>query len=74
MRKSLTIIMLLAAAMLPAFSQAQPPVNICDRTPQVRDYIMNRINERGGGGGGLHMRRRISRSFARCWGCFSSAQ
>ena len=31
--------MLLAASMLPALSQAQT-VNICDRTPQVRDEIM----------------------------------
>ena len=38
MRKLLTF-MLLAAAMLPALSQAQT-VNICDRTPQVRDEIM----------------------------------
>ena len=37
--KKATIIMLLAAAMLPALGQAQT-VNICDRTPQVRDSIV----------------------------------
>ncbi len=37
--KKAAIIMLLAAAMLPALGQAQT-VNICDRTPQVRDAIM----------------------------------
>ena len=37
--KKATIIMLLAAAMLPALGHAQT-VNICDRTPQVRDRIM----------------------------------
>ena len=35
-------IMLLAAAMLPALGQAQT-VNICDRTPQVRDAIMQAV-------------------------------
>ena len=38
MRKLLTI-MLLAAATMPALSQAQT-TNICDRTPQVRDEIL----------------------------------
>ena len=41
MRSLLTLI-LLAAAMLPALSQAQP-VNICDRTPPVRDDIMQAL-------------------------------
>ncbi len=40
MRSLLTI--MLAAAMLPALSYAQT-VNICDRTPQVRDRIMQRV-------------------------------
>ena len=35
-------IILLAAAMLPALGQAQT-VNICDRTPQVRDAIMQAV-------------------------------
>ena len=38
----LLTIMLLAAAMLPALGQAQT-VNICDRTPQVRDAIMEAV-------------------------------
>ena len=37
--RSLLTFMLLAAAMLPALSQA----NICDRTPQVRDEIMGQF-------------------------------
>ena len=37
--KTLLAFMLLAAAVLPALSQAQT-VNICDRTPQVRDEIL----------------------------------
>ncbi len=37
--KKAAIIMLLAAAMLPVLGHAQT-VNICDRTPQVRDEIM----------------------------------
>ncbi len=40
--RSLLTIMLLAAAVLPALSHAQT-VNICDRTPQVRDEIMRAI-------------------------------
>ena len=40
--RSLLTFMLLAATMLPALSQAQT-VNICDRTPQVRDAIMERM-------------------------------
>ena len=37
--KNLLTFMLLAAAMLPALSQAQT-IDICDRTPQVRDEIL----------------------------------
>ena len=40
--RSLLTIMLLAAAMLPALIQAQT-VNICDRTPQVRDQILQML-------------------------------
>ena len=40
--RSLLTIMLLAVAVLPALSHAQT-VNICDRTPQVRDEIMRAI-------------------------------
>ena len=36
------IIMLLAAAMLPALSQAQT-INICDRTLEVRSAILDEI-------------------------------
>lgn len=42
MNKATTI--MLAAAMLPALSQAQT-VNICDRTPQVRDEILLAVGE-----------------------------
>ena len=41
--RSLLTIMLLAAAMLPALSQAQT-VNICERTPQVRDTILQALH------------------------------
>ena len=37
-----TIIMLLAAIVLPALSQAQT-TNICDRTPKVRGEILQRL-------------------------------
>ena len=37
--EKVTIIMLLAAIVLPALSQAQT-TNICDRTPKVRDEIL----------------------------------
>lgn len=40
--RTLLTIMLLAAAVLPALSQAQT-VNICDRTPQVRDAILRKL-------------------------------
>ena len=43
MRGFLTV-MLLAAACLPALGQAQATVNICDRTPQVRDEILAAIS------------------------------
>ena len=36
-------IITLAAAMLPALSQAQA-YNICDRTPQVRDAILREVD------------------------------
>ena len=50
--RSLLTLMLLVAAMLPALGQAQT-INICDRTPQVRDYLLQSFRgERGGGGGG----------------------
>ena len=46
--KSLLSLMLLAAAMLPALGQAQT-INICDRTPQVRDHLLLSFRgERGG--------------------------
>ena len=40
--KTLLAFMLLAAAVLPALSHAQT-VNICDRTPQVRDQILQEL-------------------------------
>ena len=40
--RTLLTCLLLAAAVLPAISQAQT-VDICDRTPQVRDAIMQAL-------------------------------
>ena len=44
--RSLLTFMLLAAAMLPALSQAHI-INICDRTPQVRDEILRTLQVSG---------------------------
>ena len=44
--KTLLTGLLLAAAMLPALSQAHI-INICDRTPQVRDEILRRLQVSG---------------------------
>ena len=41
-RVLLAVAMLLAATVLPALSQAQF-INICDRTPQVRDAILKGV-------------------------------